>query len=258
MALTGHVALVTGASRGIGRTIAERLAGDGAMVAVHYGSNPAAAAETVQSITNAGGQAFAVHARLDSPGSEIGHEIDRMFAALDEYLTEHTGDARFDILVNNAGVDRFGSIEQITPEIFDQVFYTNVRGPFFLTQRALTRIRDNGRIIYLSSGLARVAVSRHTVYSMTKCAIDKLMAILAQQLGPRGITVNSVAPGAVDTDMTASWLRGNETSAKEVSEMTALGRVGTTRDIADVVAFLASDDGRWVTGNWIDATGGQR
>ncbi len=254
MTLTGKVALVTGASRGIGRAIAIRLAADGAMVAVHYGSRASAAAETVKAIADANGRAFAVQARLDGDLSEI----DKMFADLDGYLTELTGEARFDILVNNAGVDRFGSIEEITPEVFDEVFATNVRGPFFLTQRALPRIRDNGRIINLSSGLARVVVPRHTVYSMTKSAVQKLTAILAQQLGPRGITVNAVAPGAVLTDMTASWLKDNDAAAAEVAGMTALGRVGQTRDIADVVAFLASDDALWVTGIVVDATGGQQ
>jgi len=254
MGLAGKVALVTGASRGIGRAIALRLASDGAMVVVHYGSKADLAAGTVKAITDAGGQSFAVQARLDGDTSGL----DRMFAALDERLTALTGEARFDILVNNAGVDRFGVIEQITEEAFDTVVNTNLRGPFFLTQRALPRIRDNGRIINLSSGLARVTHPREVVYSMTKSAIQKLTAILARQLGPRGITVNAVAPGVVLTDMTASWLKDNDAAAAEVAGICALGRVGETRDIADVVAFLASDDARWVTGTTIDATGGQQ
>ena len=254
MTLAGKVALVTGASRGIGRAIALRLAKDGAMVAVHYGSGADGAAETVKAITDAGGRAFVVQARLD--GDTDG--LDRMFAALDERLTALTGEAHFDILVNNAGTDRFGSIEQITPEAFDAIFNTNLRGPFFLTQRALPRIRDNGRIISLSSGLARVVAPRHTVYSMTKSAIQKLTAILALQLGPRGITVNAVAPGVVLTDMTASWLKDNDAAAAEVKGICALGRIGETRDIADVVAFLASDDARSITGTTIDATSGQQ
>jgi NAD(P)-dependent dehydrogenase (short-subunit alcohol dehydrogenase family) len=180
-----------------------------------------------------------------------------MFVVFDRLLIEHTGQPKFDILVNNAGIDRFGTIEEITPEIFDEVFRTNVRGPFFLTQRALSRMRDNGRIINLSSGLVRNAVPRHTVYTMAKGAIDRFTMVLAQHLGSRGITVNSVAPGAVDTDMTASWLRGNPEQAAQVASITALGRVGQPQDIADVVAFVASDSGRWVTANWIDATGGQ-
>lgn len=254
MGLTGKVALVTGASRGIGRAIALRLAKDGAMVAVHYGSRAEGAAGTVKAITDAGGRSFALQARLDGDLNDL----DRMFAALDERLTALTGEARFDILVNNAGADRFGTIEKITPEAFDAVFNTNVRGPFFLTQRALPRIRDNGRIVNISSGLARVTAPREVVYSMTKSAIQKLTAILALQLGPRRITVNAVAPGVVLTDMTASWLKDNDKAAAEVASICALGRVGETRDIADVVAFLASDDARWITGTTIDATGGQQ
>jgi NAD(P)-dependent dehydrogenase (short-subunit alcohol dehydrogenase family) len=185
-------------------------------------------------------------------------ELDRLFAALDKLLIDETGEARFDILVNNAGVDRTGHIEEMTPEVFEEVFHTNVRGPFFLTQRALRRIRDNGRIINLSSGLVRVARPVKIVYTMTKGAIEKFTMVLAQQLGPRGITVNSVAPGAVATDMIARQLLSNPNMVAEITGNTALGRMGETRDIADVVAWLASDDARWITGNHIDATGGQR
>ena len=254
MALTGKVALVTGASRGIGRAIAQRLARDGALVAVHYGSGAPGARETVKAITDAGGRAFSVQARLD--GSV--NELDTMFALLDKLLVEQTGEARFDILVNNAGVDRTGNIQDMTPEVFEEVFNTNVKGPFFLTQRALTRIRDNGRIINLSSTLVRAARPIKIVYTMTKGAIEKLTMVLAQQLGSRGITVNSVAPGPVATDMIAPLLRGNPNAITEIAGYTALGRIGETQDIADVVAWLASDDARWITGNHIDASGGQR
>jgi 3-oxoacyl-[acyl-carrier protein] reductase len=254
MTLTGKVALVTGASRGIGRAIAQRLACDGALVAVHYGSNASGARQTVQEIIDAGGQAFTVKARLDSSMDAL----DRMFALLDKLLIEKTSEARFDILVNNAGVDRTGCIEDMTPEVFEEVFHTNVRGPFFLTQRALSRIRDNGRIINLSSGLVRVARPIKIVYTMTKGAMEKFTMVLAQQLGSRGITVNSVAPGPVATDMIAPLLQGNPNAIAEIAGYTALGRIGETRDIADVVAWLASDDARWITGNHIDASGGQR
>jgi 3-oxoacyl-[acyl-carrier protein] reductase len=252
MTLSGKIALVTGAGRGIGRAIALRLAADGAMVAVHYGSSASAADETLRAIVTAGGQGFVVKGRLDDL-----EDIDRMFVTLDGLLKEHTGRTEIDILVNNAGVDRLGTIEEITPELFDEVFRTNVRGPFFLTQRALSRIRNDGRIINLSSGLVRNAVPSHTVYTMTKGAIDRFTVVLAQHLGSRGITVNSVAPGPVDTDMTAAWLRGNPEGEARVVGFTALRRVGQPQDIADIVAFLASDAGRWVTANWIDATGGQ-
>ena len=254
MKLTGKVALVTGASRGIGRAIAERLARDGALVAVHYGSNASGAVETVKSIAAAGGRAFSVGARLDSSIDEL----DKLFALLDKMLIAQTGEARFDVLVNNAGVDRVGHIEEMTPDVFEEVFHTNVRGPFFLTQRALSRIRDNGRIINLTSGLVRVARPAKIVYTMTKGAIEKFTMVLAHQLGPRGITVNSVAPGPVATDMIAPLLQSNPDALHEIAGYTALGRIGETRDIADVVAWLASDDARWITGNHIDATGGQR
>ena len=252
MPLTGKVALVTGASRGIGRAIALRLAVDGATVGVHYGTNASKAEETLHSIRSAGGRGFAVQGRLDDLA-----EIERMFADLDRLLSDNTGDSHLDILVNNAGIDRLGTIEEITPEVFDEVYRTNVRGPFFLTQRALSRMRDNGRIINISSGLVRNAVPSHMVYTMAKGAIDKFTMVLAQHLGERGITVNSVAPGATETDMTAAWLVGNPEGEARVKSFTALRRVGQPQDIADIVAFLASDRGRWVTANWIDATGGQ-
>lgn len=252
MTLSGKVALVTGASRGIGRAIALRLAADGAMVAVHYGSNASAAEETLQTIVAAGGRGFVVKGRLDDMG-----EIDRMFVTFDTLLQEQTGETKFDILVNNAGLALTGTIEEITPEVFDEMFRTNVRGPFFVTRYAVSRIRDNGRIINISSGLVRNANPVQTIYTMTKGAIDKLTMVLAQHLGSRGITVNSVAPGPVETDMTASWLRGNPEGEARVIGFTALRRVGQPQDIADIVAFLASDEGRWVTANWIDATGGQ-
>lgn len=254
MTLAGKVALVTGASRGIGRAIAQRLARDGALVAVHYGSNASGAHDTVKMIKDAGGKAFTVQARLDQSPDEIG----KMFVELDKLLVEHTGEARFDILVNNAGVDRTGTIEEMTPEVFEEVFHTNVRGPFFLTKHALTRIRDNGRIINLSSGLVRAIRPVKIVYTMTKGAIEKMTMVLAYQLGPRGITVNSVAPGAIATDMIGPMLRDNPHAASDIAAITALGRMGETRDIADIVAWLASDDARWITGNHIDATGGQR
>jgi 3-oxoacyl-[acyl-carrier protein] reductase len=252
VALSGKVALVTGASRGIGRAIALRLATDGAVVGIHYGSNVDAANDTLRLIVASGGRGFLVKGNLLDF-----EDIDRMFAAFDRLLKEQTGEDKFDILVNNAGLDRQGVIEDITPELFDEVFRTNVRGPFFLTQRALSRIRDYGRIVNISSGLARNAVPLHIAYTMTKGAIDKLTMVLAQQVGSRGITVNSVAPGPVDTDMTSWWLRNNKEGEARVIGFTALRRVGQPQDIADIVAFLASEEGRWVTANWIDATGGQ-
>ncbi|MET9625856.1 SDR family oxidoreductase [Lentzea sp. NPDC006480] len=241
--LCGRTALVTGASRGIGRAIAMRLAGDGAVVAVHYGGNETAAAQTVAEIKAAGGEAFAVRARLGTPDG-----VDALFAEL-------TG-GPLDILVNNAGGGgRGGTIEQTTTEQFDDLFAVNVAAPFFILQRALPLLRDGGRIINISSCAPRVAAPQQVAYAMTKGAVDVLSKTLAVQLGPRGITVNSVAPGATDTDGTA-YLRDHPEIRAGISAITALGRVGRPSDIADVVAFLASDDARWITGTVIDASGG--
>ncbi|MFE7663196.1 SDR family oxidoreductase [Streptomyces celluloflavus] len=249
-ALGGRTALVTGGSRGIGRAISERLARDGARVAVHYGHDEAAAEETVAAIEAAGGRAFTVHAELGVPGG-----AEALWSAFDA-----RSDGRLDILVNNAGTA--GAREPIsgtTEAEFDRVFALNTKAPFFVTRSALSRLRDGGRIINTSTGLTHGAAMPELIaYSMTKGAIDVFTATLAKELGPRGITVNAVAPGVVDTDMNADWLRGEENAgAREaVRAMSPLGRIADATDIGDIVAFLASDDSRWVTGQWIDATGG--
>lgn len=250
MTIHGSVALVTGASRGIGRAIALRLAKDGAKVAVHYGRNQDAANEVVQSITSNGGTAFLVQAELDTLKG-----VYALYDALDAALIERTGTSQFDILVNNAGIVLRATIENTTEEMFDQSFAVNVKAPFFLIQQALPRLRDGGRIINLSSSVTRVAAPGTAAYNLTKGAINTLTLTLAAQLGSREITVNSVAPSATDTDMNASWLRQPE-SQQSIASMTALGRVGQAEDIADVVAFVASPDSHWMTGQYIEASGG--
>ncbi|MFD7662258.1 glucose 1-dehydrogenase [Streptomyces sp. NPDC059788] len=245
--LTGRTALVTGGSRGIGRAIAERLGRDGALVAVHYGRDEAAAKETVAAIEDAGGQAFAVQAELGVPGDAAA-----LWSAFDAQADG------LDILVNNAGTDGLREpLAGVTEEAFDRVFAINTKAPFFITQLGLERLRDGGRVINVSTVLTRgVAAPELISYSMTKGAIDVFTSTLAKDLGPRGITVNAVAPGVVDTDMNAGWLRGNPEAWQASSEISPLGRVGEPRDISDIVAFLASDDSRWVTGQWIEAAGG--
>lgn len=252
--LAGKVALVTGGSRGIGRSIARRLAADGALVAVHYGSKPEAAAEVVAAIEAAGGKAFAVQAEVGSVPS-----IRQMFETLDGLLKDRTGAARFDILVNNAGVAPPAQIEAATEDLFDRVYAVNVKGLFFLTQLALPRLNDGGRIINVSSGVARAGMANpdYAVYAPTKGAVDVLTRLLARHLGPRGITVNVLAPGVTDTDMNAGWL-GDPAAREGVVRETALGRVGTAEDFAGVAAFLASADAAWVTGQLLEASGGLR
>jgi 3-oxoacyl-[acyl-carrier protein] reductase len=248
-ALTGRTALVTGGSRGIGRGIALRLAVDGARVAVHYGSNEEAAKETVAAIEAAGGEAFAVQAELGVPGDA---------KALWEAFDVHAEGV--DVIVNNAGAGgAFGHLADgaIDPDDFDKLFALNTKAPFFITQEGLPRLRDNGRVINISTGLTRTgAMPELIAYAMSKGAIDAFTINLAKDLGPRGITVNTIAPGVVDTDMNARWLRGNDDAHKSVAALSPLNRVAEPADIADIAAFLASDDSRWVTGQWIDATGG--
>ncbi len=244
--LTGRTALVTGASRGIGRGIAERLGRDGARVGVHYGRSEAAAKETVATIEAAGGSAFAIRAELGLPGDA---------AALWEEFDRHADGV--DILVNNAGIGSTPPIEEIDEGTYDQVFAVNVKAPFFIVRHGLGRLRDGGRVVNISSGLARTAVFPHLIaYAMTKGALDVFSRDLSKVLGARGITVNSLAPGIVDTDNTAELLHGSSDGWAKAAAVSALGRVGEAADIADVVAFLASDEGRWVTGHWMDATGG--
>jgi 3-oxoacyl-[acyl-carrier protein] reductase len=240
-ALTGKTALVTGASRGIGRAIAQRLAREGATVAVHYGYQEQAAAETVDAIVGEGGQAFAVHAPLGEPG-----DVERLFAGF--------GQGPLHILVNNAAImDYSATIEGATPEAFDRLFAINVRAPLFIAQRALQQMPEGGRIINVSSGVTWFAIPE-VVYSMSKGALNVLTRSLAQTQGVRGITVNTISPGITETDMNG-WLQ-DPGSARNAASMIALGRHGQPADIADVVAFFASDDARWITGQTLEVNGG--
>ncbi|MFD7787958.1 SDR family oxidoreductase [Streptomyces nojiriensis] len=242
----GKNALVTGGSRGIGRAVAERLAADGVTVVLTYASDAAAARETVGRIAKDGGRAFALQAELGSSGSAAA-----LWAAYDELGLDGV-----DIIVNNAGIGLPIPLGEITEQDFDRVFAVNVRAPFFVVQEALGRLRDGGRIINISSGAARIAMPEILAYGATKGALDTLTLNLAKALGARGITVNSVAPGIVDTDVNAGWLRGNAEAEAHAASLSALGRIGRPDDIADVVGFLASDAARWVTGRVVDATGG--
>ena len=245
MTLTGKTALVTGASRGIGRAIATRLARQGARVAVHYGSNHTAAKDTVAAIEAAGGQAFAVQAELGVPG-----DAEALWAAFDAHADG------LDILVNNAGIlGAQAEIAGVTREGFERLFAVNSTAPFFITQLALPRLRDGGRIITIGTMLTRgMAMPSAIGYAMSKAALDVLTSTLAKQLGPRGITVNTVAPGVIDTDMHQGRLVGE--ALAWLSSLSPLGRLGTPEDVADTVAFLASDDSRYMTGHHLDVSGG--
>ncbi|MFE9552468.1 SDR family NAD(P)-dependent oxidoreductase [Streptomyces sp. NPDC006692] len=247
--LDGRTALVTGGSRGIGRAVALRLAAEGALVAVHYGGNATAAAETVALIAEAGGRAFAVQARFGENGA-----VDRLFAGLTAGLADHGADG-LDILVNNAGIHSVSSIGQLTEKEFERLLAVNVSTPIFVVQRALPLLRDGGRIVNMGSAATRIANPIQIGYTVTKAALAALSPSLANELGRRGITVNTVEPGVVLTDMTAGWT-GVPEAVAGLESITALGRIGEPGDVADVVGFLAGPQGRWVTGQTIDVSGG--
>ncbi|WP_214322556.1 SDR family NAD(P)-dependent oxidoreductase [Nonomuraea sediminis] len=244
--LTGRTALVTGGSRGIGRAVALRLAAEGALVAVHYGGNEAAAKESVARIEEAGGQAFAVQARFGEPGA-----LDELFGG----LTAGLAGRGLDILVNNAGIASTNPISQVTPEEFERLLAVNVSTPFFVIQRALPLLNDGGRIINMGSAASRFAVTMQIGYTITKAALEAMAPTLANELGRRGITVNTIAPGAIRTDMTAGYSHIPEVVAG-IEAITALGRLGEPEDVADVVGFLAGPQGRFVTGQTVDVSGG--
>ncbi|MYT27769.1 MULTISPECIES: SDR family oxidoreductase [unclassified Streptomyces] len=250
--LNGKTALVTGSSRGIGRGIARRLARDGALVAVHYRSSETAAKETVESIQDEGGRAFPVSAELGVPG-----DAEALFESFDAGLAGIGAEPGLDILVNNAAISLPGHIGEVTPEEFDRTVAINTKAPFFLIQHGLRRMRDGGRIVNISSAVTTTAFPSTIAYGVSKGALDTLTRTLAADLGARGITVNTVAPGFIETDMNAA-MRATPEAHAALAAISVFNRLGRPTDVADVVAFLACDDSRWITGQRIDVTGGSR
>jgi len=252
--LTGKVALVTGASRGIGRATAQALAKAGARVIVHYGRAAAEAEALVAEIRGAGGSADAAQADLSTPEGA---------ASLAAEVSAIAG-RQLDIFISNAGISKAASIENHSVEDFDGLFATNVRAPFFLLQKLLPVLGDGSSVVFITSLAARFSPGDSgvagapslPVYASTKGALETLVKHLAAQLGVRGIRVNAVAPGVIETDM--SNFTKSETGRDVTLRMQALKRIGKPEDVADVVAFLASDAARWITGASIPVDGGSK
>lgn len=244
--LTGKTALVTGASRGIGRATALALARAGARVLVHYSSSEKEAAEVVAEISQAGGQAQVI--RADLRAAHGPHSLAEGTRAI-------VG-GRLDILVANAGIAKAAAIEDLSVEDFDDLFAVNVRAPYFLVQQLLPVLTEGSSVVLLSSLAAHAAVGTLSAYSATKGAIDTLVKHFAAALGQRGIRVNAVAPGVVPTEMSsfAKTAEGREFTLG----IQALQRLATPEDIASAVAFLASDEARWVTGDTLRVDGGSK
>jgi NAD(P)-dependent dehydrogenase (short-subunit alcohol dehydrogenase family) len=244
--LSGKTALVTGASRGIGRASALALARMGAQVLVHYGSGAKEAEAVVAEIRQAGGRADAVAADLAAPDGA--HKLAKQVRSV-------IGD-RLDILVANAGTSKAATIEETTVEDFDRLFAVNVRTPFFLVQQLLQILGSGSSVVLLSSLAAHAAVGTLSAYAATKGAIDTLVTHFASVLGERGIRVNAVAPGVVATDM--SSFTKTDAGRDFTLGIQTLKRLAQPDDIGDVVAFVASDDARWITGHTIRVDGGSK
>jgi 3-oxoacyl-[acyl-carrier protein] reductase len=244
--LTGKVAVVTGASKGIGAAIAKRLAADGANVVVNYSTSREGAEKVVSEITKGGGKAIAVGGSVQNED-----DIDKLFAE----TTKAYG--KVDILVNNAGVYSFGPLEKVNAQEYKRLYDTNVLGVLLTTKAALPHFpTEGGSVVNISSVVSTLAPAATSVYSSTKGAVDTITKALAKELAPRKIRVNAINPGLVITEGTQSAGIADSEFEKQTVASTPLGRAGQPEDIAPPVAFLASDDARWITGETIFVSGG--
>jgi len=241
--LKGKTAIVTGASRGIGRTLAEDLARSGAKVIVNYSSSPVPAEEVVESIRRQGGEALAIQA-------DVGRiaDIERLFQQSIEAF------GRVDILVNNAGLMVTKPLANVTEEDFDKLFTVNVKGTYFTCQQAMRYMENNGRIINFSTSVLGVMFPAYSLYAGSKGVVEYFTFHLSKEFGQKGITINAVAPGPVNTELFNNGK--TEEQIEGIRRMNSFGRLGETEDISGVVTFLASDAAQWITGQTIRVNGG--
>jgi NAD(P)-dependent dehydrogenase (short-subunit alcohol dehydrogenase family) len=246
------IALVTGSSRGLGKNTALALAKKGVGIIVTYNSSLDEAKNVVSTIEEMGGQAVAL--QLDSSETKT---FDGFVEKLKQSLQDKWQAEQFDFLVNNAGIGVYAPFAETTEEDFDRLMNIQMKGVFFLTQKLLPWIADGGRIVNLSSGLARFTLPGYSAYASTKGAIEVLTRYLAKELGARQITVNVVAPGAIETDFAGGSVRDNPEINKFIASQTALGRVGVPDDVGGAIASLLSEENRWVNAQRIEVSGGQ-
>jgi NAD(P)-dependent dehydrogenase (short-subunit alcohol dehydrogenase family) len=249
--VTMKIALVTGGSRGLGKSMALHIAAKGNDVALTYNSKKADAEDVVKQIEQTGRKAAALALDLSNSKS-----FDSFVEKLREVLRAKWQRDDFDFLVNNAGVGIYSPFAETSEKQFDELMSIQLKGPFFLTQKLLPFIKDGGRIVNISTGLARFTLPGYAAYAATKGAIEVLTRYMAKELGPRKITVNVVAPGAIESDFAGGVVRDNKEINKFIASQTALGRVGLPDDIGGAVACLLADDNRWINGQRIEASGG--
>ena len=245
------IALVTGGSRGLGRSTVEALARRGVSSILTYNSNRAAADQVLAAVRQSGARAVALQLDTGDTGRFCGF-ADEVRQALGDWGAE-----RIDFLVNMAGTSHSGLFNDVTEEDFDAAYRVHLKGPFFLTQALLPLIADGGRIVNISSGLTRIVIPGRIAYGSMKAAVEVMTRYLAKELGPRRIAVNTVAPGAIQTDFSGGIVRDNPDVARHVAESTALGRPGLPDDIGPMIASLLSEDNRWVNAQRIEVSGGQ-
>lgn len=251
MSTGNKMALVTGGSRGLGRNMALALAKKGINVAITYNSNKAEADKVVEEIRSSGLKAIALQLNAGDIKS-----FDGFVSSLTTTLKVETGSSNIDFLINNAGTALYAPFAETTEEQLDNVMNIHYKGVFFLTQKLLPFLNDGGRIINISSGLARFSYPGSAAYASMKGAVEVLTRYLAKELGARGIAANIVAPGAIETDFGGGHVRDNKDLNKQIASNTALGRVGLPDDIGGVVAFLCTDEARWINGQRIEVSGG--